>query len=188
MNFNLPHPLFAFYSTGHKAGLDLMSTWLQGVQRVRQHQLEQVGAALADCERISTQSDPVRDASGLQAVQQALVRSHIERGTAYWYGLLDALHQNRLEWAEQMRSRMLQMAESLCQGINEMPAAIFPVPVASSLNAVIHAASVELSNAQERAQAAMDGMTGTHREPAAPARAAAATRGASSRVASGSAS
>ncbi len=188
MNLNVPNPLFVFYSAVHKVGVDLMSTWLQGVQRVRQHQLDLIGAALSDYEQIGTQSESVGDACELQAMQQALVRSHIQRGTAYWYGLGHTLRQNQFELAEQMRSRALQMAESLCQSINEMPAAILPQPVASSLNAVINAASVDLSNAQEQAQAAMDGMTGRHRGRATPAHGTAASDGASSRAALGAAS
>ena len=178
MSLNLPDSLFGFYSAGHKAGLDFINTWLRGAQRVRQHQLNQIGAALSDYERIGTQLEAVHDGSEWQAMQQELVRSHIERGTAYWYGLLNTLRENQLEWTEQMRSRMLQMTESLCQSINEMPVAILPVPVASSLNGIIHAASVNLSNVQQQAQAAMDGMTGHHRGRATPARAAAALDGA----------
>lgn len=48
MSLNLPNPLFASYCARHKAGLDLINTWLQGVQRVRQHQLDRIGAAAPD--------------------------------------------------------------------------------------------------------------------------------------------
>ncbi|MEO7128962.1 MAG: hypothetical protein ABI040_08905 [Rhodoferax sp.] len=178
MSLNLPDSLFSFYSTGHNAGLDLINTWLRGAQRVRQHQLDQIGAALSDDEYFGTQSDSVRDASGLPAMQQALVRSQIERSTAYWWGLFNTLRQNQLELAEQIRSVTLQMTESLCQSISEMPAAILPVPMASSLNEVIHAASAGLSNAQEPAQAAMNGITGSHRGRVTPAQGAAALNGA----------
>ena len=183
MSLNLPDSSFGFYSACHKTGMDLINTWLRGAQRVRQHQLDQIGAALSDHERIGVPSDPVRDASAVQTMQQALVSSQIERGAAYWWGLVNTTCQTQLELADQMRSSTLQMAESLCQSINEMPAAILPVPVASSLNGVIRAATLNLSNAQERAQADVDGITGSHRGHGTLARAAAATDSASSRVA-----
>ena len=163
MNLNLPNPLFGFYSASYKAGLNLMSVWLQGAQRVRQHQLEHIDAALADYERIGTPSDLVRDAPDLLAVQQTLVRNQVQRGTAFWCDLGSTLRQNQFKLADHLRSQAQQMAEALCQSISEMPVALLPQPVASSLHAVIKTASIEMRNAQDRTQATMDGMSG-HRD------------------------
>lgn len=164
MHLNLPNSFFGFYSASYKATLDLMNAWLQGAQRVRKLQLEHIGVALSDYQNNGTQSDPVRDAFNLQAMQQAVVRCQVQRGTAIWSDMVNTLRQNQFELADQMRNQAHQLAEVTCQSINEMPLAILPPPVASSLHAIIKTASMEMRNAQERTQACM-GMSGLHHAP-----------------------
>lgn len=181
-------PLFNFYSVSHRAGLGLINTWLQGAQRVRQHQLEQIGAALSDYEHISRRSDVMHDASEWQVMQQALVGRHIEKGMTYWAGLITTLGQNQIELAQEMRSRALQVTECLCQSVGEVPPAVLPQFVASSLKTAFNAASVGLPNSQEQARVALDAMAGGHRGRVAAARVTAASDGASNRAAVGAAS
>ena len=176
-------PLFDFCADSHKAGLGLINTWLQGAQRVRQHQLEQISAALSSYEHLSRQPDAVRDASGLQAMQQTLVSSQIERSMAYWSGLASMLGQNQIELAQEARSSALQMAECLCQSAGEMTPVTLLQPVASSLGAAINAVSVGLLNAHEQAQAGPDRLAGRQRGSVTAVRGKAAPDDASVRAA-----
>lgn len=153
-------PIFNLYNSSLKAGLGFTNTWLEGALRVRQHQMEQISAAMSGHENIARQLEEKGDASEFHAVVLELARNQVEMSLAYWSGLGQALRESHLELGKQMSSGTLQMIDGWHQSLEEAPLSMVPAPMMSTFRAAINVASMGLRQSIDRAS--MNGATGSH--------------------------
>lgn len=142
-----------FYRTALKGVLDYNNVLLQGAQRVRQYQLEQIEAAMSDYGKLSGKLDKDSKPEQLLAAGSELAGGQMERSLAYWNGLSNALGQNQLELAGVLQSRTLALADGFKQQLDDAPAAV-PVPGAATLKMVADMVHNSLSTAQQLVPAA----------------------------------
>lgn len=77
-------PFLGLYVTAVKSGLGLTDTYLRGMQRIRQSQIDQISASGQECTRWLKQAETVRDFDGLHNLQSDVLSQYMERVSSYW--------------------------------------------------------------------------------------------------------
>ncbi len=147
-------PVSSFYSAGLKQGLDFNQLLLQGAQRVRRYQMEQIDAALSECAALSEQVDAAsnQDPSNqdpLHALWSSVAYRPVDRTINYWNGLCSVLAQNQIELAGECRSQVQHLAGGFMQRPEVAPAAVSD-PMATTLKMMALMARSKLGNAPPR--------------------------------------
>ena len=148
---NLSDSSLGFYRTALNFGLNYNNVLLQGAQRVRHYQIEQIDAALADYNGLSKKLEKSPTQDQLMAIGSDLAGSQRERCMSYWSGLSDALRQNQLELAGLFQSQALEFTDGLKQQLGETPTAM-PEPVAATLKMVTEVMHNTLAAAQQQVE------------------------------------
>lgn len=148
---NLSDSSLGFYRTALNFGLDCNNVLLQGAQRVRRYQIEQIDAALADYNGLSKKLEKSPTQEQLMAIGSDLAGNQRERCMGYWSGLSEALRQNQLELAGLFQSQALEFTDGLKQQLGETPTAM-PEPVAATLKMVTEVMHNTLAAAQQQVE------------------------------------
>ncbi|WP_309683620.1 hypothetical protein [Polaromonas sp.] len=138
----------SFYRTALNFALEYNHVLLQGAQRVRRYQIEQIDAAMADYGKLSRKLDQAFNSEQLLTTGPELAVGQLERSLGYWNGLSSLLGQNQLELAGVFQSRTAELADSVKQQLDQASGAI-PVPLAATLNRVAEVVHNTLITAQQ---------------------------------------
>lgn len=148
---NLSNPSLGFYRTALNFGLACNNVLLHGVQRIRHYQIEQIDAALADCNGLSKKLKKSPTQEQLMATGSDLAGSQRERCMGYLSGMSDALRQNQLELAGLFQSQLLEFTDGVKQQLDETPGAM-PEPVSETLKMVTEVMQNTLAAAQQQVE------------------------------------
>lgn len=124
---NYSQPSIGFYAAAMKANLGITNTFLRGMQRLRQSQLEQIRASSDECAQWLKQADAVHDYTALHSLQSDMISQYVERVSSYWNKLAHATTQLQTELSaalqecggtatQDLRHEVEQMQTELSQG------------------------------------------------------------------------
>ena len=148
---NLSDSSLSFYRTALNFGLEYNNVLLQGAQRVRHYQIEQIDAALATYNGLSKKLQKAPTQEQVMAIGSDLAVSQRERCIGYMSGLSDALRQNQLELAGLFQSQALEFTDALKHQLDDTPPAM-PEPVAATLKMVTEVMHNTLAAAQQQVE------------------------------------
>ena len=94
---NYSQPYLGFYAAALKSHLGIANTYLRGVQRIRQAQVEQISASSDECAQWLKKAESVDDFTALHSLQSDMISQHVERVTSYWNKVSHAMTQLQLE-------------------------------------------------------------------------------------------
>ena len=144
--------------------LDLNSALLQGSQRVRQFQLEQIDAALARTEKLSKQLAETSTPDQQVATVAKLSSEQLQLTLGYWAGLYNTLGQNHIELMASMQSRAQELSKQAAEGTPP----VFPEPVASTMRLVAEMARTALSATPVMTTGSSDSKSADYRTGTSP--------------------
>ena len=148
---NLSDSSLGFYRTALNFGLEYNNVLLQGAQRVRHYQIQQIDAALADYNGMSKKLQKSPTQEQLMAIGSDMAGNQRERCMGYWSGMSDALRQNQVELAGLFQSQALEFTDGLKHQLGETPT-VMAEPVAATLKMVTEVVHNTLSAAQQQVE------------------------------------
>ncbi len=154
----ISEPLLNFYRTALNFSLHYNNVLLEGQQRIRQYQIDQIEKSLADYASCYQKLENNADQAQLQEVSADLARLQAERIIGYWSGIANAFGQNQLELAGVCQSRAMDMARGWTEQIQQAPA-VMPTPLMESFKIMAEAVGTTMTNASQIAQDAADART-----------------------------
>lgn len=151
----IAEPILNFYRTALNFSLHYNNVLLEGQQRIRQYQIDQIEASLADYASCYQKLENNADQAQLQEISAELARLQAERFISYWSGIANAFGQNQLELAGVCQSRAMDMARGLTEQVQQAPA-VMPNPLMESFKIMAEAVGTTLTSASQIAQDAAD--------------------------------
>lgn len=106
---------FGIYRAVLKSGLETMSLYLSGIERLQNAQAEAVRDICADQAEAAQKIDGTSSLEELQAVQAGLTRSQIERAGAYWRGLFVNSCQHQLDFLNEAQAKAREVSDDFSQ-------------------------------------------------------------------------
>jgi hypothetical protein len=160
-----------------KSGLGITDTYLRGVHRVRQSQIDQISASTTECRHWLQQADGVADFGRLQSLQSDIVSGQVERVFSYWkqvghdllglqHDLLQALQDSGHQTTQALRQQLEQLQSGLSQGGNGL---LRPVLDPSVLFRFGAGRAAEVQDVDASPRGARNGGTGSAAKRAEPA-------------------
>ena len=121
-----------FYRKALNFSLEYRTVMLEGSQRIRRYQIEQIESAISDYSKLSQNLDKGSNSDQLLTTSSELASGQLERIIGYWNGLTNALGQNQIELAGVFQSKAQEATEGLKHQVEQAPAAI-PSPFAATM-------------------------------------------------------
>ena len=154
----ISEPILNFYRTALNFSLHYNNVLLEGQQRIRQYQIDQIEASLEDYASCYQKLENKADQAQLQEISVELARLQAERFIGYWSGIANAFGQNQLELAGVCQSRAMDMARGWTEEVQQAPA-VMPNPLMESFKIMAEAVGTTLTSASQIAQEAADART-----------------------------
>lgn len=168
---------FDFYDTWMRSGIEMRAAMLDSAKRVRQYQLEQIEAALAEHAEIFRQQKSTSDPSRIHQLSMSLLNRQYEKSMNYWVGMSNVMTQNCLAMTGTLKNSSANAAAKLQEHPDaSLTATALGVPetVLSALNAGLESTMAGIRATQQFAMEGANALVSEHHSEAAaspPARA-----------------
>lgn len=117
-------PFLGFYVAAVKSGLGLTDTYLRGMQRIRQSQIDQIGAAGQACARWQKQAETVHDFDALHGFQSDVLNQTMERVSCYWDKIGHDMTRLQLEFSGAVQDCSARATQDARQQVEQMQASL----------------------------------------------------------------
>ena len=128
---NPSQPLLNMYTTSQQSALGIVSAYLNGVQRMRQSQIEQINASAKEHAKWHKEVGGMDDYTALHTLHGEMLSQWVERCSSYWQNMFrdltalqsdlsQALQDGGSQSAQAVREQCGQMQADLSEGAQGM--------------------------------------------------------------------
>lgn len=127
---------FGLYRTALKSGVDMMSLYLSGIERMQSAQAEAFREMCSDQAEVARRIDAVASLEELQSVQASFTRSQMEHAGNYLRSIFMNSYQNQLDFLKEAQAKAREVTDRFGEKLEGQPVA----PAVSAMRMFVDAA------------------------------------------------
>jgi phasin family protein len=148
---------FDLYRVSLEAALDIAKASLQGMERLRAHQLKMISEAFSEAADTGQQIGSVKNLEEMLEVQTKLAPAQLEKAMGYWSGLCATTARNQADVMQQMQAKVSSLGDAYRATLDAAPRGSEPMvaPLKSAVNAICSAYALTARASEEAARLAV---------------------------------
>lgn len=127
---------FGLYRAALKSGMDMMTLYMSGMERMQSAQAEAFHELCADQAEVARKIDATSSLEELQSVQAGFTRTQMERAATYMRGLFMNSYQNQLDFLKEAQAKAREATDRFGEKFEGQPV----TPAVSAMRMFVDAA------------------------------------------------